>query len=329
VKRVLAKIILVIGLIAIVGFAAGWAGLKYWAQAPGPVSQAHTVIIPKGSGVRAIAQQLEQEGLVISKWPFLALILWHRQASLLKAGEYEFPAHINPNGILDAMRRGAVVLHKVTVPEGWTVKQIFQALSENQILDGDVGALVPEGSLMPDTYHVVRGENRQALIGRMQAAMQKYLDDLWAKKPGNAPFQTLNEAVTLASIVERETGISEERARVAGVFINRLRAKMPLQADPTVIYALSNGLGVLPRPLTRADWKYQHPYNTYVINGLPPGPIANPGRAALRAVFYPETHKFYYFMATGDGGHAFSEHYEAHLREIDLARQRQKRLATP
>lgn len=300
----------------------GYLGLNYWAKQAGPANKPINVVIAKGGGLRQITAQLAKSGVVFAAEPLIVLATIRGDARLLKAGEYEFPAGISANGVLDTMHRGAVVLHRVTIPEGLTVKQIYALLRETPLLTGELGDFLPEGSLMPDTYQYVRDEERQAILQRMQSEMRQAIAEYWPERAKNLPFNTPEEAVTLASVVERETGVREERARVAGVFVNRLRKDMRLQADPTVIYALSNKLGVLPRPLTRADWRFDDPYNTYQNKGLPPGPIANPGRAAIKAALNPEQHRFYYFVADGDGGHAFSETYLEHNSQIEKARQK-------
>lgn len=296
-------------------------------EAPGPLQSATVVLVPKGAGVEAIARELGEAGALERPVIFSTIARLTGAAAGLKAGEYALPAGISPAGILDLLRRGQTVVHRLTIPEGATVRQVMALVAGAESLAGPMPAEPPEGSLLPETYHFSRGDSRTELIGRMGRAMTRMVDELWAGRDPSIPLRTKAELVTLASIVERETGIAAERPKVAGVFLNRLRRGMKLQSDPTTIYGVSQGLGVLDRPLSRRDLEAEHSWNTYVIPGLPPSPIANPGRASLEAVLRPERTDALYFVADGSGGHAFARTLEEHNQNVAklrrLERQRQ------
>jgi UPF0755 protein len=300
-----------------VGAAGGigvWGYQRY--SAPGPLEQAETVVIPRGSGLEAIAITLGDSGVIGSPLVFVAAAKLSGTFRELKAGEYQFPAGISIEGVLEQMRQGRTVVHRLTVPEGLTSAQVVALLEREAMLTGNLAKPPKEGSLLPETYHYAYGDSRSTLIERMQTAMTQTLAEAWKTRDQNLPFETPQQALTLASIVEKETGIAAERPRVAGVFVNRLEAGMKLQSDPTVIYALSDGSGELGRALTRNDWKFESPYNTYVATGLPPGPIANPGKASIQAVMKPERHEFLYFVADGTGGHVFAKSLSDHNRNV-------------
>ncbi|NJO67483.1 MAG: endolytic transglycosylase MltG, partial [Rhodospirillales bacterium] len=232
-----------------------------------------------------------------------------------------FAPDVTITQVLDQMRAGRTVVRKLTIPEGLTTAQVLERLHRAEGLKGDIEATPAEGALLPATYPYSYGDSRQAMLEKMTSAMQRTVKRLWAKRSEGLPLATPEEAVTLASIVEKETALGSERPRIAGVFINRLRTGMRLQADPTVIYAMSGGAGPLGRPLTRADLRADHPYNTYLNTGLPPGPIANPGRAALAAVLQPMATNELFFVADGSGGHAFARTYAEH--KVNVARWRE------
>lgn len=290
----------------------------------GPLDESKIVLIERGKGVNAIARKLKTEGVI--EQPLLFNVIARLQTSL-KAGEYEFPAQISMAEVIKMMEEGAVFDRKITIPEGLTSYQIVKLLKAREDLEGEIKNLPKEGSLLPDTYHFVKGETRSQKILQMQAAMTKALDELWEKRADNLPIKTKKEAVILASIVEKETGVAKERERVAGVFINRLRKSMPLQTDPTVIYAITKGKikeggkGPLGRRLLRKDLDIESPYNTYKNAGLPPGPIANPGYAALKATLNPEENDYIFFVADGTGGHVFAKTLTEHNRNVAKWRQ--------
>ncbi|MDA0219296.1 MAG: endolytic transglycosylase MltG [Proteobacteria bacterium] len=283
---------------------------------PGPLEEPATVIVPSGSGLQIIADELRAQGVIDSPMVLMLRARWLGQAHRFKAGEYAFELGISVDGVIDQMVAGRTVIHRITLPEGWTSAQLADLIAANDILTGELASVPPEGSLLPETYHFERNEDRNALIARMTAAMDATLAELWAGRADDLPLDSPEQALVLASIVEKETGIASERPHIAGVFINRLDRGMPLQSDPTVIYALTLGEAPLDRLLTRADLKTDSPYNTYVVPGLPPGPIANPGRDAIAAVLQPLETKDLYFVADGTGGHAFAETLAQHNRNV-------------
>lgn len=284
---------------------------------PGPLDYSTVVVIPKGEGVREIAGRLEREGVISDQRIFVAaVVLYFRAQAKLKAGEYAIPKQASMRAVLDTLVEGKAILQSVTLPEGLTSYQIVERLNGHPELTGRVDRVPPEGSIMPDTYRFARGTDRKELIARMQSEQQKFLDKLWEKKATNLPITTKEEAIILASIVEKETGKADERPRVASVFINRLNKNMKLQSDPTIIYGLSGGKGTLGRPILKSEIQQTTPYNTYAIKGLPPTAIANPGRAALEAVLRPAKTNDLFFVADGTGGHAFSETYQDHKRNV-------------
>ncbi|HEY4995941.1 MAG TPA: endolytic transglycosylase MltG, partial [Aestuariivirga sp.] len=204
----------------------------------------------------------------------------------------------------------------VTIPEGWTSLMVVNRLNEQEELDGQVSATPAEGTLLPETYIVTRGYTRDKLLADMAAAQNKILESVAAQIPPGSPVKTKEDVITLASIVEKETGVAQERPEVAAVFLNRLKQHMRLQSDPTVIYGIVAGVGKLDHPITRDDLDGETPYNTYVIDGLPPGPIANPGKAAIDAVLNPANVPYLYFVANGTGGHAFASTLEEHNANV-------------
>lgn len=291
------------------------AGLAIVYRADGPLTEPKTVMIPRGSGFHAIATTLGDARVIVHPLVLDALAITLGKARQFKAGEYAFPAGITLEQVIDMLATGKVVVHKVTVPEGLRVPDVLELINADDRLTGAM--LVPEeGSLLPQTYHFHRGDFRNAVLSRMQADMQKTLAELWGKRKENLPLKTPQEALTLASIVEKETGIDAERERVAAVFINRLKKGMPLQSDPTTVYAIERDKGPMGRALLTADLAYDSPYNTYKINGLPPGPICNPGRAAIEAVLNPISTDELYFVATGDGGHNFAASLKEHNENV-------------
>jgi UPF0755 protein len=313
--RALARAFVILAVLAaVIGGAVGYFLHAY--RAPGPLTAPATLVVERGSGLSVIAAQLETAGVVSNRWVFLAGSVLDGGDRSLKAGEYAFPAGISPAEAADLLARGSNVSHKITIAEGLTSTEIVALLDAEPLLTGEVGDTPAEGSLLPETYQFIRGDSRAGVVDRMRKAMRQEVDALWSKRTNGLPIKSAQEAVTLASIVEKETGVAAERPMVASVFLNRLQAGMPLQSDPTVIYGLTNGKKPLGRALTRADWKLDSPYNTYVVQGLPPGPIANPGRDALAAVLKPAVTGYYYFVADGSGGHAFARTLEEHNRNV-------------
>jgi UPF0755 protein len=283
---------------------------------PGPLAEDKMVNIPRGLGIKDIATLLQREGVIDQPYVFIGGVLVMKARGSLKHGEYQFAKHASLADVVDTMIDGKVVQHALTVPEGLTSEQIIAKLLENTALTGQIKEIPREGSLLPETYKFTRGATREQIIRRMQQAEQQEVKEIWQRRVPDLPIATPEEMVTLASIVEKETGKPDERSRVAAVFINRLKNKMKLQSDPTIIYGLTGGKGSLGRPILKSEIEQPTPYNTYVINGLPPGPIANPGRAALEAVANPARTKDLYFVADGTGGHIFSETYELHQKNV-------------
>ena len=279
-------------------------------ESAGPLPVSRVVAIPKGEGRIEIATRLERQGIISNRWTFIASYLLRNALSdspvELKAGEYAIKKHASMADVLNTLVRGKGILLKLTIPEGLTSQQIVERVRGEPDLDGEITDIPQEGSLLPDTYRFSKGMARQELLERMQVEMQRYLALAWANRQADLPLKSPQEAIIFASIVEKETGRPDERSRVAGVFMNRLRTGMRLQSDPTVIYGIAGGQGRLGRPITRADLRQQSAHNTYQIKGLPPTPICNPGRSAIDAALKPAETKELYFVADGSGGHAFS-----------------------
>jgi peptidoglycan lytic transglycosylase G len=285
-------------------------------DAPGPLAEDKVVNIPRGSGIRDISDVLLREGVIDQSWVFLGGVLALKAREDLKAGEYQFKAHASLRDVVATIVEGRVVAHQLTIPEGLTSEQIVARLLDDDVVTGNIKEIPREGSLLPDTYNFNRGVTREQMIQRMQQAQQRVLKEVWDRHSPDLPIKTPEQLVVLASLVEKETGKPEERTRVAAVFVNRLKQKMRLQSDPTIIYGLVGGKGTLGRALMRSEIEQPTPYNTYQIDGLPPGPIANPGRASLEAAANPARTRELYFVADGTGGHAFAETYEQHQRNV-------------
>jgi len=282
-------------------------------QRPGPLAVETAVVVPRG-GTDAIAAALRRAGAIDDPRLFAAASLLTRSAGPLRAGEFVFPARASLASVLDTLREARPVQRLLTIPEGLSARQITTLVDRAEGLTGETPTIA-EGGLLPETYAFTWGDTRVALVRRAEAAMVTALAEVWAQRDPNAPVANPREAVVLASIIERETARPEERARIGGVFANRLRRGMPLQSDPTVIYAVAAG-ATFERALTRADLDREHPFNTYRARGLPPGPIAAPGRAALLAAVRPEATDALYFVADGAGGHAFAATLEEHNRNV-------------
>ena len=297
-------------------------------EAPGPLPQDKVVNIPRGLGIRDIADLLQREGVIDQPYIFTGGVVVLKARGDLKYGEYQFARHASVAEVVDTIIEGKVVQHAFTVPEGLTSEQIVARLLENDALTGQIKEIPREGTLLPETYRFTRGMTREQIIQRMQQAHRRILQEVWEHRMPDLPISTPDQLVTLASIVEKETGRPDERTRVAAVFVNRLKAKMRLQSDPTIIYGLTGGKGSLGRPILKSEIEQPTPYNTYVIDGLPPGPIANPGRASLEAAANPARTKELYFVADGSGGHLFSENYAEHQKNVTHLRSIEH-VATP
>lgn len=292
-------------------------------QKEGPLEQDKTVILQRGMGVQEISEKLKQEGVIRNAELFLAWTVITNKHSLLKAGEYVFPAHISASSAAQLMADGKTVIREITIPEGLSVYQILQILNQTEGLEGDITTSLKEGELLPETYHYSYGDVREELVQRMRRDMRAALAEAWSKRNSDLPVKTPEALLTLASIVEKETGVSEERSRVAAVYVNRLKAGMLLQADPTVLYPLTEGRYDKDRLLYK-DLALDSPYNTYKYAGLPPAPIANPGRASLLAAAQPVPTDDLYFVADGKGGHVFARTLKEHNENVARYRQWQK-----
>lgn len=320
-RRLIATLLAGFATLAAIGMALIFGALWLY-QGPGPAAKSGeitSVVLRRGASLPEIAASLEGGGVIRSSSIFMTAAQITGAARGLKAGEYEFKSRASMAQVLDDVRNGRIVRHMVTIPEGVTSDMAVDILMRSTVLTG-VAPTPPEGAVLPETYQVERGEDRAAVLQRMMDDRDDLLDRLWAQRQKGLPFSTKEEAVTLASIVEKETGVASERPRVAAVFVNRLRTGMRLGSDPTIIYGLTRG-----RPLGRgillSELQRQTPYNTYLIDGLPPTPIANPGREALAAVLDPPTTDEYYFVADGTGGHVFAKTYAQH--EANVAKWRQ------
>lgn len=285
---------------------------------PGPLEQDTTFLVREGAGINEIAAGLERRGIISQARIFSGVTKFLLDGQTLRHGEYAIKANASMLDVMELLKSGKSIQYSVTLPEGLTVKQMFRRLAADQVLEGDLPVeLPPEGSLRPDTYKFTRGNKRAAIVEQMKAAQARLLDEVWEKRDKDLPLSSKEELLILASIVEKETGKADERPQVASVFLNRLRKGMRLQSDPTIVYGLWGGDGKpADRELTRADIEKATPYNTYVIKGLPPTPIANPGRAALEAVANPSRTDYLYFVADGTGGHAFATTLEEHNENV-------------
>ena len=284
-------------------------------ELPGPLENDKIVNIPRG-GIRDTADLLLREGVIDQPYLFIAGALLVKARNDLKYGEYEFRKHASLREVVDTIVEGKVVQHGLTIAEGLTSDQVVQRLMENPVLTGNIREIPREGTLLPETYRFTRGTTREQMIQRMQQAHRRVVQEIWERRSPDLPLRSPEQLVVLASIIEKETGKPEERTRIAAVFVNRLKQRMKLQSDPTIIYGLVGGKGSLGRPIMKSEIEQPTPYNTYVIDGLPPGPIANPGRASIEAAANPARTRELYFVADGSGGHAFADTYEQHQRNV-------------
>src|SRR5262245_34575453 len=302
--------------------------------APGTLERTKTVVIPRGAGPATMAKVLQEEGVIDHARLFRVALMIDPSPKPIKAGEYEVPAHTSMQALVDLLQSGKVVQRRLTVPEGLTTAEIVELVRKTEALSGEITLDLKEGDLLPETYFYSRDDTRDGLLLRMKEAMDKALDEAWRKRAAGLPLANRREALVLASIVEKETAVPAERAKVAAVYLNRLRLKLKLESDPTTIYGLTGGKGSFNRELTRADLQSTSPYNTYVVAGLPPGPICNPGRASTVSPTNPTPRdRSLYFVADGQGGHVFSTNVYEHNRNVErwkaIQRQRQEQGTAP
>ena len=304
--------------------AAGYAYLAAKYEAPGPLESAAVVYLPPGTSLNGIAEILAEKGAIARPWLFVAGTEILDDDRALRAGEYEIPVQASMADIAALLKEGRTVVRKLTVAEGLTTKQVLALVAEAEGLTGPIGETPDEGRLLPETYFYSYGDSQDDMVRRMARNLDQTLAAAWANRAENLPYETPEEALILASIIEKETGKPAERAEVAAVFVNRLRKGMKLQADPTVIYALTRGQGGLDRPLTTEDLVIDSPYNTYAVTGLPPGPIANPGRDSIEAALRPADSDYLYFVSDGEGGHEFARTLAEHNRNVAKLRRQQR-----
>jgi len=324
---VVGNAIITILIVLMIGAGAGYYYGRQKLEAPGPLTEDKIVNIPARAGMTDISDILQREGVIDNnRWAFIGAVFALKARSELKPGEYAFQKNASLRDVIGTIVEGKVVQHAVTIPEGLTSEQIVARLTDNDIFAGSVREIPREGTLLPETYKFPRGTTRDQVIQRMQQAQKRVLAEIWERRNPDVPVKSPEQLVVLASIVEKETGKADERSRVAAVFVNRLRQKIKLQSDPTIIYGLVGGKGTLGRPIKRSEIQQPSPYNTYVVDGLPPGPIANPGRASLEAAANPARTRDLFFVADGTGGHAFTETYDQHQKNVAKLRSMEKQI---
>jgi UPF0755 protein len=324
---VVGNAIITIVVLLLIGTGTAYYYGKQTLETPGPLQEDKVVNIPARAGKRDIADVLQREGVIdVNPWVFIGGVLAMKASSDLKPGEYSFQKNASLRDVIATIVEGKVVQHAVTIPEGLTSEQIVERLGDNDIFSGSVREIPREGTLLPETYKFPRGTTRDQVIQRMQQAQKRAVADIWERRSQDLPIKSPEQLITLASIVEKETGKPDERSRVAAVFVNRIKQKIKLQSDPTIIYGLVGGKGTLGRPIKRSEITQPSPYNTYVIDGLPPGPISNPGRASLEAAANPARTRDLFFVADGTGGHAFTETYDQHQKNVAKLRASEKQV---
>ena len=319
-RRCAGIIILLVALSLLARFYAVW-----YIDRPGAYDQQVTIMIEKGTGLRQIAYHLEQAGVIDDRRLFIWLLVWRNEAHLLKSGEYALPAYASLDRIRDILIHGTPISHRITFGEGMSMAAMLAKIARDPRFSGKIAHKPVEGALKPDTYFFSRNTKRQDFLHRLQKAQDGVLARLWPLRKADIPLKTPREALILASIIEAETAKQEERGKIAAVFLNRLQKNMPLQSDPTVIYAITRGEKPLGRALRKADLKIQDAYNTYRNRGLPPGAIGNPGEKAIHAALNPQASNALFFVADGKGGHLFARTYADHLQNVRLWRQIQKK----
>jgi UPF0755 protein len=324
---VIGNAIITILIILMIGAGTAYYYGRQLLETAGPLQEDKIVNIPQRAGKRDIADALQREGVInVNPWIFIGSVFALKASSDLKPGEYSFQKHASLRDVIATIVEGKVVQHSVTIPEGLTSEQIVARLSDNDLFSGSLKEMPREGTLLPETYKFPRGTTREQVVQRMQLTQKRVLAEIWERRNPDIPVKSPEALIALASIVEKETGRADERSRVAAVFTNRLRQKMKLQSDPTIIYGLVGGKGTLGRPIKRSEITQPSPYNTYVIEGLPPGPIANPGRASLEATANPARTRDLFFVADGTGGHTFTETYDQHQKNVAKLRVLEKQI---
>ncbi|WP_305096318.1 endolytic transglycosylase MltG [Croceibacterium aestuarii] len=306
----------------VAAIALGWFGASWWGSAN--LDKDRSFVVQSGSTVTGVAEQLEKDGIIDSADSFVLHAKILGSSDPIKAGEFLLPAGSSPADILDTFQHGEVIRRFVTIPEGMPSIMVWERLMAEPLLTGDI-PVPAEGSVLPESYDFERGENRAAVLARMQTAMKKTIAELWPQREKDIAVETPEEAITLASIVEKETGVASERRMVAGLYSNRLKQGMLLQADPTIIYPITAGKP-LGRRIRQSEIGAVNGYNTYTMVGLPKGPITNPGRASIEAVLHPAKTDALYMVANGSGGHAFAatlaEHNANVAKWFELRRER-------
>ena len=319
-------IYLILGFCFVVGV--GSAGTGFWVYGgfirPGPLQHDTILIVPPSTGINIIAKELASRGIISKAFIFRVGVKFFSEQEVMKAGQYLFTAHLSSRDVVKLLQTGKTVVHRITFAEGLTSTEIAAQLALTEGLTGDLSLPIAEGSLLPETYHFSYADPRSGLIKRMRKGLSKLMMGLWPYRDANLPFKSQREALILASIVEKETGKPSERAHIAGVFINRLRKKMRLQSDPTVVYGITKGQGPLGRSLRRSELRKKTAYNTYTNYGLPPTPIANAGRKSIEAVLHPMRTNDLYFVADGTGGHLFSRTLKQHNLNVSKWRKIEK-----
>lgn len=319
---ILINMVITLAVMGVIGLGVALYFGKQKFEAQGPLTEERTVIITSGSGLSGITDRLSAQNVIADNWVdelvFNLGIRFYKNAANLKAGEYAFEPGVSMQEVMVDLVEGNAVTHAVTIPEGWSTAQVLERLKENKVLVGEITDVPAEGALLPETYTFTRGTLRQEILNQMVAAQKKLLAEIWERKADGLPIKTPEELVVLASIVEKETAKADERPRVAGVFVNRLNRGMRLESDPTILYGIYGGEAWLAdrSAIKQSEKVVENPYNTYQIKGLPPGPIGNPGRAAMEAVANPSRTKDLFFVADGNGGHVFAETYEQHQANV-------------
>lgn len=310
--------LLIVALIGL-GVLVAWGQAQY--AGPGDLAEEAIFEVRPGERLRSVSNRLEAEGIISDATIFRIAARYTGDDQNLKFGEYRIPATASMQEVMGIITSGRALAYTVTIPEGWTSWQVVERLRAEENLSGEIAEIPPEGSLAPDTYDFMRGSDRMDLIRRMTEAQNRIIAAAWEARAPDLPLSSMDEALILASIVEKETGVAAEREKVASVFVNRLRRGMRLQTDPTVIYGITRGEGSLGRGLRQSELRANTPWNTYVIDGLPPTPIANPGRASIIATLNPADTPFYYFVADGTGGHAFATTLAEHNANVRVWRR--------